>query len=56
MPSIGALLGAAFTLLNTGQDSLGSFAFIALVIGIPLLTVLALLSGIWLTWGKPVTT
>lgn len=53
MPAIGALLGATFSLLNTGSDTLGALAFVALVVGIPLLTMLALASGAWLTWGKP---
>lgn len=53
MPAIGALLLGAISLLSTGQDSLGGVAAVALVVGIPLLTVLALLSGAWLTWGRP---
>lgn len=53
LPAIGALLGLTFSLLNTGQDTLGGLGFVALVVGIPLLTVLALLSGAWLTWGRP---
>lgn len=55
MPAIGALMGLTTSLLGAGQDSLAGVAFAALVIGIPLLTVLALLSGGWLTWGRPVT-
>jgi hypothetical protein len=53
MPAIAILLGIVFSLLNTGQDTLGGIALVALVVGVPLLTVLALLSGAWLTWGKP---
>lgn len=56
MPAIGAILAATFWLLNAGQDSLGGFAFAGLLLGIPLLTVLALVSGAWLTWGRPRTT
>ncbi len=56
IPAIGVLLGLTFALLNTGQDTVGSLAFVALVVGIPLLTVLALVSGAWLTWGRPRTT
>jgi hypothetical protein len=52
MPAIGLLLTAAIALLSAGQDSLGEVAFYALLVGIPLLTVLALVSGAWLTWGK----
>jgi hypothetical protein len=52
MPAIGLLLTAAISLLSAGQDSLGEVAFYALLVGIPLLTVLALVSGAWLTWGK----
>lgn len=55
MPAIGALLLATFSLLGTGQDTPGALAFVALVVGIPLLTVLALASGAWLTWGRPRT-
>lgn len=55
MPAIGVLLVATIALLDAGQDSLGGFAFYALLVGIPLLTVLALVSGAWLTWGKPRT-
>ena len=55
MPAIGALMTFVMALLNAGQDSLGGFAFAALVVGIPVLTVLALVSGAWLTWGKPRT-
>ena len=53
MPAIGGLLSAVMSLLNAGQDTLSGFAFAALIIGIPLLTVLALASGAWLTWGRP---
>jgi hypothetical protein len=53
MPAIGALMAASIALLGAGQDSLGGVSFVLLVIGIPVLTVLALLSGAWLTWGKP---
>lgn len=53
MPAIGILMVTSLTLLGAGQDSLGGVGFVLLVIGIPLLTVLALLSGAWLTWGKP---
>lgn len=53
MPAIGALLGATFTVINIGQDAVGGVAFAALLVGIPVLTVLALVSGAWLTWGKP---
>lgn len=53
MPAIGALLAVTFALVNTGQDTVGGLAFVALVVGIPLLTVLSLLSGAWLTWGRP---
>lgn len=56
MPAIGVLLTAVTSLLSAGQDSLGGFAFAALLVGIPVLTVLALVSGAWLTWGKPRTT
>ena len=56
MPAIGFLMTVVVSLLNAGQDSLGGIAFGALVVGIPLLTVLALVSGAWLTWGKPRTT
>ena len=52
MPAIGLLLTAAIALLSAGQDSLGGVAFYALLMGIPLLTVLAMVSGAWLTWGK----
>lgn len=52
MPAIGVLLTASVSLLSAGQEALGGFAFGALVVGIPLLTALALLSGAWLTWGK----
>lgn len=52
MPAIGLLLTAAISLLSAGQDSLGEVAFYALLMGIPLLTVLAMVSGAWLTWGK----
>ena len=55
MPAIGVLLSVTIALLNAGQDSLGGLAFYALLVGIPLLTVLALVSGAWLTWGKPRT-
>ena len=55
MPAIGVLLTAVTSLLSAGQDSLGGFAFAALLVGIPVLTVLALVSGAWLTWGKPRT-
>ena len=55
MPAIGVLLTAVTSLLGAGQDSLGGLAFYALLVGIPLLTVLALVSGAWLTWGKPRT-
>ena len=55
MPAIGVLLSAVTSLLSAGQDSLGGFAFVALLVGIPVLTVLALVSGAWLTWGKPRT-
>lgn len=55
LPAIGALLSVTLSLLTSGQDSLGGLAFVAFVVGIPLLTVLALLSGAWLTWGKPRT-
>ena len=53
MPAIGGLLSLTLSLLTSGQDTLGGWAFAAFVVGIPLLTVLALLSGAWLTWGKP---
>ncbi|MGA1479588.1 MAG: hypothetical protein ACO38N_00775 [Candidatus Nanopelagicales bacterium] len=53
MPTIGALMAVSITLQSASQDSLGGVSFALLVIGIPVLTVLALLSGAWLTWGKP---
>lgn len=53
MPAIGFLLTATVSLLGTGQDAVASASFVALLISIPLLTVLALLSGAWLTWGRP---
>lgn len=53
MPTIGVLLTAVTSLLGVGQEALGGFAFALLVAGIPVLTVLALASGAWLTWGKP---
>jgi hypothetical protein len=56
MPAIGFLLTATVSLLGTGQDAVASASFVALLISIPLLTVLALLSGAWLTWGRPRTT
>ena len=52
---IGFLMTVVMSLLNAGQDSLGGIAFAAFVVGIPVLTVLALVSGAWLTWGKPRT-
>lgn len=55
MPAIGLLLSAVMSLLGAGQDSLSGVAFAALLVGIPVLTVLALVSGAWLTWGKPRT-
>ena len=55
LPAIGALLSVTLSLLTSGQDSLGGIAFAAFVVGIPVLTVLALVSGAWLTWGKPRT-
>ena len=55
MPAIGGILAAVISLVSAGQDSLGSVALAALLVGIPLLTVLALVSGAWLTWGKPRT-
>ena len=55
MPAIGFLMTVVMSLLNAGQDSLGGIAFAAFVVGIPVLTVLALVSGAWLTWGKPRT-
>ena len=56
MPAIAVVLGATVALVNTGQDTVGGLAFAALLVVIPLLTVLALLSGAWLTWGRPRTT
>jgi len=53
MPVIGVLMVASIGLLSAGQDTLGGVSFTALVIGIPVLTLLALLSGAWLTWGRP---
>lgn len=53
MPAIGALMAMSIALLGAGQDSLGGASFALLIIGIPVLTGLALLSGAWLTWGKP---
>lgn len=53
MPAIGALLSTTVSL--AGSESLGSLMFAALIVGIPVLTVLALVSGAWLTWGKPRT-
>ena len=53
MPAIGALMAVSIALLSAGQDSIGGVSFVLLVIGIPVLTVLASLSGAWLTWGKP---
>ncbi len=55
MPAIGAVLSAVMSLVSSGQDSLGGLAFAALIIAIPVLTVLALVSGAWLTWGRPRT-
>jgi hypothetical protein len=55
MPAIGGILAAAISLVSAGQDSLGSVALAGLLVGIPLLTALALVSGAWLTWGKPRT-
>ena len=55
MPAIGLLLSAVMSLLGAGQDSLSGVAFAALLVGIPVLTVLALVSGAWLTWGRPRT-
>lgn len=54
MPLIGLLLAMTVLLLGSGQDSLGGGSFAILIIGIPLLTVLAFASGAWLTWGRPV--
>lgn len=53
MPAIGALLSAVMSLVSSGLDSLSGVAFAALIVGIPALTVLALVSGAWLTWGRP---
>lgn len=56
MPAIGVLLGVLFVLLDSGQDALSGVAVVALLAGFPLMTVITLLSGAWLTWGKPRTT
>jgi len=53
MPAIGGLLGLTVSAVGAGGDSLAGATFAALVIGIPVLIVLALASGAWLTWGKP---
>ena len=41
------------SLAGSVGESGAQAAFITLVVSIPLLTVLALLSGAWLTWGRP---
>ena len=53
MPAIGFLLIATESLLGTVPLAVTSASVVALLISIPLLTVLALLSGAWLIWGKP---
>ncbi|MFM1966163.1 MAG: hypothetical protein RL134_1888 [Actinomycetota bacterium] len=53
MPAIGVLLTTTISLVTSGLDSLGGVAFAALIIGIPVLTVVALAGGAWLTWGRP---
>jgi len=53
IPVIGVLMVVSIGLLSAGQDTLGGVSFAALVIGIPALTLLALLSGAWLTWARP---
>lgn len=52
MPAIGFILTMTISLAGSGQDGVASASFVALLISIPLLTVLALLSGAWLTWGR----
>jgi len=55
MPAIGVVLVVTVSLLGTGQDWVAGASFAVLLVSIPLLTVLALLSGAWLTWGRPRT-
>ena len=53
MPAIGVLLTLTVSAAGGGGDAVAGVAFAALVIGIPVLMVLSLASGAWLTWGKP---
>jgi len=53
LPAIGALISVVLESASSGQDGLVTIAFVALVVGIPVLLALALGSGAWLTWGRP---
>lgn len=44
------------SLAGSSQDTAATVGLAMVLIGIPLLTLLAILSGAWLTWGKPRTT
>ena len=52
-PAIGAILMTLISFIPAANDSLVGVAFAVVVIGIPVLALLALLGGAWLTWGKP---
>lgn len=55
LPAIGALISVVVQVASSGQDAPATIAFVGLIVGIPLLLVLALGSGAWLTWGRPRT-
>lgn len=52
LPAVGALLALAVALAGSQTEGVAAASFVALVVGIPLLCLLALLSGAWLTWGR----
>ena len=53
IPAIGALLMTLIAFIPAADDFLVNAAFAVVVIAIPVLTLLSLLSGAWLTWGRP---
>ena len=52
LPAVGALLALAVVLAGSQSEGVASASFVALAVGIPLLCLLAFLSGAWLTWGR----
>jgi len=53
MPAMGVLPALTLSAVGAGADAIAGATFAALVIGIPVLIVLAFASGAWLIWGRP---